>query len=101
MAERVSSTGRILDLLGLILFVVGGGVFVRAWLGFQSVRHYNPSPDDRPWAAMHLANGYQRLQHVGGIIMLAGVAVFVAAWWIAGRRAPAAESVDIDGEAVD
>ena len=87
----VPRIGRVLDLVGLLLFLGGGGVYVRAWLGFESVRHYQPSADDLPFAATRLANGYLRLQHLGGMVMLAGIAVFVAAWWIAGRGTGAAD----------
>jgi hypothetical protein len=85
-ATGVSRLGRLLDLVGLFLFLAGATVFVRAWIGFESVRHYEAAPDDLPWAAVRLANEYLRLQHLGGGLMMAGIAVFVAAWWMAGRR---------------
>jgi hypothetical protein len=84
-AAGVPRLGRLLDLAGLLLFLAGAAVFVRAWIGLEGVRHYQAAPDDLPWAATRLANGYVHLQHVGGGIMLAGIAVFVAAWWMAGR----------------
>ena len=77
-ANDVPRFGRVLDLIGLLLFVVGGGVFVRAWLGFEGVRHYQPGPHEPLWSAMHRANGFLRLQHIGGAIM-AAVLVMVAA----------------------
>jgi hypothetical protein len=88
-AAGVPRLGRILDLAGLLVFLTGAIVFVRAWIGLESVRHYQAAPDDLPWAAMRLANDYVHLQRVGGGIMLAGMAVFVAAWWVAGRRTAA------------
>jgi hypothetical protein len=84
-ANDVPRFGRVLDLIGLLLFVVGGGVFVRAWLGFEGVRHYQPGPHEPLWSAMHRANGFLRLQHIGAAVMAAGIAVFVVAWWTAGR----------------
>ncbi|MCG6957136.1 MAG: hypothetical protein LJF04_14200 [Gemmatimonadetes bacterium] len=84
-AAGVSRLGRLLDLAGLLLFLVGAAVFVRAWIGLEGVRHYQAAPDDLPWAATRLASSYVHVQHVGGGIMLAGIAVFVAAWWMAGR----------------
>jgi predicted phage tail protein len=81
----VPRIGRLLDLAGLVLFVVGGAVFGRAWLGFGAMRDYRPGPHDPLWAATKVANGFLRLQHIGVALMLAGVAVFVIAWWTARR----------------
>ncbi len=52
------------------------------------MRGYQPTPEAGPWAATRLANHYLRVQWVGGAVMLAGLAVFLAAWWIARRSAP-------------
>lgn len=87
--QNVPRIGRILDLVGLLLFVLGGGVWLRAWFGFQQVRHYQPQPGDPLWSATHRANGFLRLQHLGMEVMAAGVAVFVVAWWVAGRASRA------------
>lgn len=81
--KRVPRLGRILDALGLVLFLAGGATFARAWLGFAAVRTYQPGPEDAPWAATRLANHWLRVQWVGGAVMAAGVAVFLAAWWVA------------------
>jgi drug/metabolite transporter (DMT)-like permease len=75
----------VLDLAGLLLFSVGGGLFAWAWSGFLAVPDHQASPDDAPWAAVRMADGYWRLQKIGVALMLAGVAVFVLAWWIARR----------------
>ncbi|HET9947601.1 MAG TPA: hypothetical protein VFQ22_01625 [Longimicrobiales bacterium] len=83
--RRVSRFGRALDLVGLALFAAGGLVFARAWTGFRSVPGYQPSLDDGPWAAVRVADGFLHLQKVGTALMLAGAAVFVGAWWLAGR----------------
>lgn len=84
--DRVPRAGRILDLAGLLLLLVGAAMFARAWIGFEEVRHFETTAADLPWAATRLANGYLRLQRAGGAAMLAGVAVFVVAWWVAGRK---------------
>ena len=84
----VPRIGRILDLIGLGLFLAGGATFVRAWMGFTAVRAYQPTPDEGLWAATRLANHWLRIQWVGGALMLAGVAVFLAAWWVARSSAP-------------
>lgn len=89
--KTVPRIGRILDLAGLLLFGAGGGLFVWAWTGFRAVPDFEPSIDGPAFAAVSLADGYWRLQKIGVGLMLAGVAVFVLAWWaarVAARRSP-------------
>lgn len=88
----VSRLGRVLDATGALLFLAGGGVLVRAWLGFRGVSGYHPRPEDGAWAAVQLADRYWLMQKVGATVMLAGIAVFVVAWWVAGRRAARTEA---------
>lgn len=85
--KRVPLIGRVLDVVGLAVFMGGAGVAGWAWLGFERVRDFQPAPDSPPWAAMRLADGYGRLQQVGVGLMLLGAAVFVLAWWAARRLA--------------
>ncbi|MEQ1856195.1 MAG: hypothetical protein ABL963_06990 [Longimicrobiales bacterium] len=92
--KTVPRIGRVLDLVGLLLFLGGGALFVRAWLGFQSVPDYQPSVDDPAWAAVSIADGYWRLQKIGVAIMVAGIAVFVAAWWVARRGGRSAHTTE-------
>jgi hypothetical protein len=87
--KAVPRIGRILDLVGLLLFLVGGGLYARAWLGFRSVPDFEPGVGGSAFAATELADGFRPIQHVGTALMVAGVAVFIAAWWVA-RRPPAA-----------
>ena len=87
----VPRIGRVLDAVGLVLFLVGAALFGRAWLGFQEVRAFVPGPEDPLWAAIELADRYWLMQRVGVAVMVVGVAVFVAAWWVArpgGRHLP-------------
>jgi len=86
VVNEVPKIGRVLDALGLVLFLAGGAVFAWAWMGFTAVRGYQPTPEEGPWAATRLANHYLRVQWVGGAMMAAAVVVFVAAWWMARRR---------------
>jgi len=85
--------GRILDLLGLALFLSGAAVATRAWIGFRGL------PDDLPplgtsaMSAVAVADGFWRLQKIGTALMITGVAVFVLAWWVA-RRAPGTATVE-------
>jgi hypothetical protein len=71
--------------MGALLFVGGGALYAWAWAGFRRVREYQPTLRDGEWAAVRLADEYWRLQRIGTALMLAGIAVFVGAWWIAGR----------------
>lgn len=81
--KTVPRIGRMLDLVGLLLFMGGGATFVRAWIGFRSIPEYEPPIGGPDWATVNIADGYWRLQKIGGGLMLAGVAVFILAWWVA------------------
>lgn len=84
--KNVSRIGRTLDLVGLLVFLAGLVVFGRAWIGFRSVPAYRARPEEGAFATMRLADSYLRVERIGGAVMLVGVAVFVAAWWINRRR---------------
>jgi hypothetical protein len=83
--KSVRRLGRVLDLVGLVLLLAGAGMAARAWFGFEEVRTYDAGPGAEPFAALRLHDRYARLQHAGGVVIVSGVAVFVAAWWV-GRR---------------
>ena len=83
--KTVPRIGRILDLAGLVLFLGGGAVAAWAWLGFRGLPSYEPTPGALVGSAVALADGYWRLQKIGTSLMIAGVAVFVLAWWVARR----------------
>lgn len=85
--KTVPRIGRILDLAGLLLFVGGAAVFVRAWVGFQGIPDYGGPVGSGAWAMVKVADGYWRLQKIGTGLMVAGVAVFGLAWWVARRVA--------------
>ena len=95
--KSVPRIGRVLDLVGLLLFLGGGALFARAWVGFRSVQGFVPPPDAPAWAAVELADQYWRLQKIGAGLMIAGIAVFVAAWWVARAVGRAAEGAGADG----
>ena len=84
--KHVPRVGRILDFVGLTLFLVGGGLFAWAWAGFRRVPAIVPDPEGEPWATVRLADEYLRLQRIGGGLMVVGALVFVTAWWVGGRR---------------
>lgn len=84
----VPRIGRALDLVGLLFLLVGGAFVARAWLGFREVQSYVPSPDATGMTAVEFADQFWRMQKVGVGLMIVGVGVFVAAWWIARRPGP-------------
>lgn len=90
MTERptrpVPLVGRLLDLAGVLIFAAGGGLYAWAWTGFRRVPEYSPALAEGAWAAVEMANGYWRLQKIGTGLMVAGIGVFVCAWWVARRR---------------
>ena len=92
--NTVPRIGRVLDLAGLLLFLGGGAVAIWAWLGFQGLPTNLPSGDGTGPSAVSVANGYWRLQKIGTALMIAGIAVFVAAWWVARRPST---TTDADG----
>ena len=95
-AGSVPRIGRVLDLLGALLFASGGAAYAWAWAGFRRVREYQPTLQEGEWAAVRLADEYWRLQRIGTALMLAGLAVFVGAWWVAGRARRRAAAAPLD-----
>lgn len=83
--KSVPRIGRVLDLVGIVFFLLGGGFVARAWIGFREVEGYVPPADAAAMTAVEFADQFWRIQKVGVGLMLIGVAVFVAAWWIARR----------------
>lgn len=81
--NTVPRIGRILDLAGLLLFACGAAVFVWAWVGFHGIPDYEFPVGSGAWATVRVANGYWRLQKIGTGLMVAGLAVFGLAWWVA------------------
>ena len=88
--KTVPRVGRLLDLAGMLLFLGGGAAFVWAWLGFRGMQGYEAPVDAPAWSGVQMANEYWRVQKIGAGFMIAGVVVFVTAWWVA-RRIPRAE----------
>jgi hypothetical protein len=79
----VPRIGRLLDLVGLLLFLGGAATVAWAWIGFQGVSGYVP-PSDAPFGtAIAVADRYWFIQKIGVAILLAGIATFVLAWWVA------------------
>ena len=83
----VSRIGRILDIVGLVAFLVGGGVYARAWLGFREVETSAPVFVGAQSSAIELADRFWLMERMGAVVMLLGIAVFVGAWWVDRRQA--------------
>lgn len=90
MARAVPRVGRILDLVGLLLFLVGSGLYGWSWLGLRRMDGFTREPGAPAFAALERAEGLSRLGTIGMGFIAAGAAVAVlaalVAWWI-GRRA--------------
>ena len=82
----VSRIGRLLDGVGLAAFLVGGGVYARAWFGFREVEASAPAFVGEKSSAIELADRFWLMERIGGGLMLLGIAVFVGAWWIERHR---------------
>lgn len=84
--SSVPRVGRLLDAAGFLVFAVGVALVGRAWLGFQEVQAFQPSPDGPPMAAMQLADRFLLVQRIGVALIVIGIGVFVGAWWVARQR---------------
>jgi len=83
----VSRIGRILDGVGLSAFLLGGGVYARAWFGFREVEASAPAFIGAQSSAIELADRFWFMERIGAGVMLLGIAVFVGAWWMERRQA--------------
>jgi len=91
MKRPVPRIGRVLDLVGALVFLAGAALYGRSWLGLRGMDEFRAAPGDEPWAAVARADALARLGRVGFAVMAAGVLVAVAAAVVA-RRAAAPSS---------
>ena len=80
---EVPRIGRYLDAAGALLFASGCAVYLRAWFGFREVQSFERSPGDPVMAAVEMADRFWFLEKVGIGLAVAGLGVFVLAWWVA------------------
>lgn len=85
MARDVPRVGRVLDLVGLLLFLGGAALYARSWLGLRGMDEFTPGPDAPLFAAIERANALTRLGHIGLGFMAAGAAVACLAALVAWR----------------
>ena len=89
MSERapVPRIGRVLDVVGALLFLSGAVVYARSWLGLRAMDEFT-RPEGAPmWAAAEHANALARLGRLGFALMACGVLVGVLAAVVAKRAA--------------
>lgn len=88
MSRRVPRIGRILDAVGLFLFLVGAGVYGWAWLHLRRLQDDQPTSEslESAFTAVARADRLSELSWIGASLMGVGVAVAVAAAVVARRR---------------
>lgn len=85
--EGVPRIGRTLDALGVLLFVAGGALYLRSWLGLRSMDDFERAPGDPVFAAVEYTDGLARTGRIGFGLMAAGAVVAVIAALVARRVA--------------
>lgn len=88
----VPRIGRVLDLVGALLFLAGATLYARSWSGLRDMDAFVRAEGDVGFAAVERADALSRLGTTGVALMIAGVAVGVLAAVVArrARRAPTA-----------
>ena len=94
--RKVPRLSNIMDLGGMMLLVIGGGCYVRAYLGLEAIRINGGVSAKTRFAALGEFERYYQLSRFG--LVLAAVAIVVmlasaAMAWRARRTTPAAEPV--------
>jgi hypothetical protein len=86
--RSVPPSFRLLNGLAALLFLVGAGVYVRAWLGLRGLRSYQASPGDEAFAALSRFQHFWNLSRIGVALVwgAVGVAVLAALAWALLRR---------------
>ena len=90
MARRpVSRAGRVLDLVGLALLLVGALCYLRAYAGMRTLEGVKPSPGAEAFASMKQWDRMHILSRTGLGLIGAGLVVAVGAAVAGGRRGKA------------
>lgn len=85
MSREVPRIGRVLDALGLLLFLGGAAVYLWTWMELRAMDRFQRAPGDALFAAVERADHVSMISRIGAGIMAAGVLVFVIAAVIARR----------------
>ncbi|MGH7481911.1 MAG: hypothetical protein ACRELV_07115 [Longimicrobiales bacterium] len=83
--REVPRIGRVLDLVGILLFLAGAGLYAWAWSGLKALREFERAPGDTVFAAVARANELSAISRGGFALMAAGVVVAVLAAVVARR----------------
>jgi len=88
MNVPVPRFARLLDLLGLVLFLAGAACYGWAWIGLEELRTVQPVSDNsQHFAAVARFNDLWELSRVGiGLMLAAGGVVAGAAFYAVVRR---------------
>lgn len=82
----VPRIGRVLDVLGLVVFLAGLGVYGRSWLGMRRLEAEGVDPAAPLFSGMQEFDRMWELSRVGiALMVLGGLVALVAAgvaWWI-------------------
>ena len=94
MNTPVPRIGRILDLVGALVFLAGAMVYARSWLGLRAMDRFERAAEDSAHAAVEHADALARLGRYGFLLMAAGAIIAVVAALVARamtRRSTAAQ----------
>lgn len=87
MPQPVSRLGRLLDVVGVLAFLLGAGLYGRAWLGLRRLREVQPVAESaREMAAMARYVHFSEMSRWGGWVMVAGGVIGVMAAVVAWLR---------------
>lgn len=92
MKRPVPRIGRILDGLGLLVFLVGAGIYAWTWWALRRQGGQPRQPADGRWGfvALREVEGLDRLSDIGFVLMAVGAVLAVVAalvaWIVASRR---------------
>lgn len=86
-ARPVPRAGRVLDLIGAFLFLVGAVLYAYSWLGLRAMDEFERDPGSGAFAAIERADELSRHGRIGFAVMAAGVVVAVVAAIVAKRLA--------------
>lgn len=96
MPRSVPLAGRVLDVVGLTILVVGAGVYARSWIGLKGLAAEPPAGEES-FAAMAEFNRFNDLADMGIALMIAGAVVMVVAAILA-RRLGRTSGDNLDAE---
>lgn len=81
----VPRAGRVLDVVGALLFLAGALLYARSWLGLRAMDQFERVPGDTHGSALEYADALARLGRIGFGLMAAGALVAVIAALVARR----------------